>query len=43
MVPFAVPSGRYTALQATKEGVAWLTLRAFGELGAARAGSKQAA
>ena len=38
MVPFAVPSGRYTALQATKEGVAWLTLRAFGELGAARAG-----
>ncbi|MFT3889483.1 MAG: S41 family peptidase [Arachnia sp.] len=38
MVPFAVPSGRYTALQATKEGVVWLTLRAFGELGATRAG-----
>lgn len=38
MVAFPVPSGRYAALQATKEGFVWLSLRSVGELGALRAG-----
>lgn len=38
MVPFPVPSGRYGALQRTKHGFVWQSLRSVGELGALRAG-----
>lgn len=38
MVAFPVPSGRYTSLQRTKDGLLWLSLRSVGELGASRAG-----
>lgn len=38
MVPFPVPSARYAALQATKEGLIWLAVRSQGELGSLRAG-----
>lgn len=38
MVPLPVASGRYAALQAAKDGLVWLAVRASGELGALRAG-----
>lgn len=38
MVPLPVPSGRYAHLQAAKDGLVWLSVRATGELGALRAG-----
>ena len=38
MVSFPVPSGRYAALQATKDGLLWVSLKSAGELGAVRAG-----
>jgi tricorn protease len=38
MVPLPVPSARYAALQASKEGLLWLAIRSQGELGSLRAG-----
>lgn len=38
MVSFPVPSGRYAALQASKDGLVWQSLKSVGELGALRAG-----